>query len=45
LLKELREVKSKCDAGKKIYCEALGEKRGTFIETCGERALPAELRP
>lgn len=43
LLKDLREAKEKCDAGKQIFCEAFGEKRSEFIKKCGQKMLPKEL--
>ncbi|MFC1654866.1 hypothetical protein ACFL2F_03580 [Myxococcota bacterium] len=43
LLKDLKEVKAKCDAGKKIFCEAFGEKRDEFVKSCGKNMLPKEM--
>jgi hypothetical protein len=43
LLRDLKEAKTKCDAGKKIFCEAFGEKRAEFIKRCGKDMLPKEL--
>ena len=40
LLRDLKEVKTKCDAGKKIFCEAFSEKREEFVKKCGKEMLP-----